>query len=440
MKKFFFVQLNRKADLRTKMAQLTVGAVSFIDARKDSKGRKMSFVHADKVPAEILGWGEELAAIRHEVHSQPELGFDTEKTVARIVKVLSGWGIENIDTELVKGGVIVVVDGERPGKTVALRADIDALGMDDTSGKPWKSCIAGHAHACGHDGHQTWLMGTLRYLNVHRDFPGRVVGIFQPAEEPAKGARAVVESGLFQKYDIAEIYGAHTEPMLEKGVFGFRVGPLQASCDYFWLSIKGKSTHGGRPHLGIDPVPAAAELINAAQSIISRKVNPIDTAVLSICAVNAGRYETPNVVPNEVKISGTARTFQPATRKLVEETFKAMLDNISRAHGCTSEIKYEHSIPSVINDEAATKAAVAVAEKLFGSAAVRPNIDPFMSSEDFAEYQQIVPGCMMRVGVRDEEHTSSVHSTSFDFNDEVLPAAVALLAGIARSRLEALGN
>ena len=258
--------------------------------------------------------------------------------------------------------------------------------------------------------------------------------------EGLKGARAVVESGLFQKYDIAEIYGAHTEPMLEKGVFGFRVGPLQASCDYFWLSIKGKSTHGGRPHLGIDPVPAAAELINSAQSIISRKVNPIDTAVLSICAVNAGRYETPNVVPNEVKISGTARTFQPATRKLVEETFKAMLENIARAHGCTSEIKYEHSIPSVINDEAATKAAVAVAEKLFGSAAVRPNIDPFMSSEDFAEYQQIVPGCMMRVGVRDEEHTSSVHSTSFDFNDEVLPAAVALLAGIARSRLEALGN
>ena len=218
------------------------------------------------------------------------------------------------------------------------------------------------------------------------------------------------------------------------------MGPLQASCDYFWLSIKGKSTHGGRPHLGIDPVPAAAELINAAQSIISRKVNPIDTAVLSICAVNAGRYETPNVVPNEVKISGTARTFQPATRRLVEETFKTMLDNIARAHGCTSEIKYEHSIPSVINDETATRAAVDVAQKLFGSGAVRPNIDPFMSSEDFAEYQQIVPGCMMRIGVRDEEHTSSVHSTSFDFNDEVLPAAVALLAGIARSRLEALAN
>lgn len=400
----------------------------------------MQFVHEDGAYADILSWGEELAALRREAHKTPELGFDTPQTVGRIEKTLCGWGIEKIDTDLVKGGVIVVIDGTRPGKTVALRADIDALGMDDTSGKPWASCIAGQAHACGHDGHQTWLLGALRHLNANRDFPGRVVGIFQPAEESCKGARAVIDSGLFQKYEIAEIYGAHTEPMLEKGVFGFRVGPLQAACDYFWLTIKGKGTHGGRPHLGVDPLPAAAQLISAAQSIISRKVDPIDTAVLSVCAVSAGRYETPNVVPEEVKISGTARTFRSATRKLVEESFKQMAADTARANGCTSEIKWESSIPAVINDETITRAGIDVATELFGAQAVRPNIDPFMSSEDFAEYLQLVPGTMLRVGIRDDAHTVALHRTSFDFNDEVLPAAATLLAAIAVKRLEALAH
>lgn len=400
----------------------------------------MQFVHEDGAYADILSWGEELAALRREAHKTPELGFDTPQTVGRIEKTLRDWGIEKIDTDLVRGGVIVVIDGKRLGKTVALRADIDALGMDDTSGKPWASCIAGQAHACGHDGHQTWLLGALRHLNANRDFPGRVVGIFQPAEEPCRGARAVIDSGLFQKYEIAEIYGAHTEPMLEKGVFGFRVGPLQAACDYFWLTIKGKGTHGGRPHLGVDPLPTAAQLISAAQSIVSRKVDPIDTAVLSVCAVSAGRYETPNVVPEEVKISGTARTFRPATRKLVEESFKQMAADTARANGCTSEIRWESSIPAVINDETITRAGIDAATELFGTEAVRPNIDPFMSSEDFAEYLQLVPGTMLRVGIRDDAHTVALHRTSFDFNDEVLPAAATLLAAIAVKRLEALAH
>lgn len=400
----------------------------------------MQFVHEDRSYADILSWGEELATLRREAHKTPELGFDTPQTVGRIEKTLRGWGIEKIDTELVKGGVIVVIDGTRPGKTVAIRADIDALGMNDTSGKPWASCIAGQAHACGHDGHQTWLLGALRHLNANRDFPGRVVGIFQPAEEPCKGARAVVASGLFQEYEIAEIYGAHTEPMLDKGVFGFRIGPMQAACDYFWLTIKGRGTHGGRPHLGVDPLPAAAQLINAAQTIVSRKVDPIDTAVLSLCAVSAGRYETPNVVPDEVKISGTARTFRPATRKLVEERFKEMVADTARANGCTSEIRWESSIPAVINDETITRAGIAVATELFGAESVRPNMDPFMSSEDFAEYQQLVPGTMLRVGIRDDAHTIALHRTSFDFNDEVLPAAATLLAAIAVKRLEALAH
>ena len=206
----------------------------------------MSIVLADKVFPEIAAWGDELTAIRREIHSHPELGFDTAVTVSRIVTLLKKWGIEKIDTDIVKGGVIVEIDGNRPGKTVALRADIDALPMNDYSDNSWKSTIEARAHACGHDGHQTWLMAALRYLNLKRDFPGRVIGIFQPAEELAQGALAVIKAGVLEKYGIAEIYGAHTEPMLDKGVFGFRVGPLQASSDSFWVTVHGVGTHGGR--------------------------------------------------------------------------------------------------------------------------------------------------------------------------------------------------
>ncbi len=400
----------------------------------------VEFVHAARLDPDMLAWGKELADLRREAHKNPELGFDTPRTVERIVRTLKSWGIEDIDTDLVAGGVIVVIDGNRPGRTVALRADIDALGMNDTSGTPWASCIAGRAHACGHDGHQTWLLGALRHLNAHRDFPGRVIGIFQPAEELAKGALAVVASGVLEKYDVAEIYGAHTEPMLPKGVFGFRVGPLQASGDLFWIRIKGKSTHGGRPHLGVDPLPAAASLVDALQTIVSRRVNPIDSAVVSVCSFNAGRYETPNVVPDEVRLSGTVRAFAPQTRRMIEENIRTMAENIARAHGCTAEIDWQSAVSAVINDEAATQAAIAVAQKLFGTEAVNPDMTPFMSSEDFSVYQEKISGCMLRVGVRDEAHQATVHSTAFDFNDAVLPAAAQLLARIAASRLETLAQ
>ena len=399
----------------------------------------MSIVLADKVFPEIAAWGDELTAIRREIHSHPELGFDTAVTVSRIVTLLKKWGIEQIDTDIVKGGVIVEIDGNRPGKTVALRADIDALPMNDCSDNSWKSTIEARAHACGHDGHQTWLLGVLRYFALHRDFPGTLVGIFQPAEETEGGALSVIHSGVLRKYGVREILAAHDDPYLPKGVFGFHPGPLQASSANFWITVKGAGTHGGRPHLGTDPIPAGALLVSALQTIVSRKVDPIEPAVLSICSINAGRFEAPNVIPGELTLSGTIRTYSDEVQKQIITLLREMCADVAKSEGCTVDVKIENGAKSVLNDPERTKKAAAVAANLFGPEHVA-DLKPFMSSEDFGSYQRIVPGVMMRVGIRDESHVSGVHSPNFDFNDEVLPAACTLFATIIRTRLEELAG
>ncbi|MCG5029975.1 amidohydrolase [Mesosutterella sp. OilRF-GAM-744-9] len=400
----------------------------------------MEIVLKERVYPEIAAWADELAAIRREIHETPELGFDTPFTVARIVKCLQSWGITGVDTETVPGGVAAVVDGSRPGPTIALRADIDALPMEDCSGKPWKSRIEGHAHTCGHDGHQTWLLGALRYLRLKRGFPGRVVGLFQPAEEPGKGAIAVIQSGFFQKYNVREIFGAHDDPFLDKGVFGFRAGPLQAASDTFQVTLRGVGTHGGRPHQGVDPIPVGCAIVSELQTIVSRRVNPIETAVVSVCSFNAGRLETLNVIPHMLTFSGIVRTFDPEIRRLVEEKFKKIVNGVAEANDCTAEITYTHLICAVNNSRPLTEAAIRVVTGLFGSQHVRPSIDPMMGSEDFAEYQRVVPGCIMRFGIRDKDHTVPLHNQTFDFNDEVLPAASTVFAALAKDRLETLAR
>ncbi|MCF0254356.1 MAG: amidohydrolase, partial [Duodenibacillus sp.] len=243
--------------------------------------------------------------------------------------------------------------------------------------------------------------------------------------------------GVFEKFGIAEIYGAHTEPMLPKGVFGFKVGPLQAASDFFTVAVHGVGTHGGRPHFGVDPIPVAAQIINAVQTIVSRKINPIHPATVSVCSVNAGQLTTYNVVPHFATLGGTARMFDPADRDLIEEQLGRMVRGIAEANGCTADFEYIRLIGPVINGKEQTEAGMAAAARLFGEDRVRV-IEPFTSSEDFAEYLELVPGSMMRVGVRDESHQVSVHNQAFDFNDEVLPAAATLLAAVARDRLEAL--
>lgn len=396
-----------------------------------------TFTHEAHAAPVVLAVADELVELRRDIHRHPERGFDTPRTIGIIAERLRAAGLEP-DVDTVKGGLLCLIKGSRPGKTVALRADVDCLPMTDCSTNAWVSTKPGLAHACGHDGHLTWLLGAGLILAADRDFAGRVLLIFQPNEEGGTGARAVIDAGVLTKFDVAEIYGAHGEPQLDKGVYGFRVGPLMASADLWYATITGKGTHGGRPHLGLDPIPVAAQIVTALQTIVSRKVDPIDTAVVSVCSMTAGRYETPNVIPHEAKLSGTVRTFMPETRAEVERQIRTMINGIAEANGLTAEITYKSLIPAVINAKAPAEGAVAAARELFGDASVVADMKPMMSSEDFAEYQKIIPGAIMRVGIRDEDHAVSLHHQAFDFNDAVIPATATLLAKIATSRLAAL--
>lgn len=397
----------------------------------------MALLLQDRLLPGVAELVPELEEIRHDIHAHPELGFETERTVGLICDYHRKSGIVEIDTELVKGCVIAVIEGSRPGHTIAIRADMDALPMNDGCGKLWASTIAGRGHCCGHDGHTTWLLGAARWLAAHNDFPGRIVLVHQAAEEAGTGAKALVEAGLIEKYGIEEIYGGHTESNLPKGVIGFKPGPLQAASDSVYITLRGKGTHGGRPHLGVDPIPVAAQIVTALQTIVSRKVDPIESAVVSICSINCGNFKANNVVQSELTMSGTVRTFLPEIRDLAEENIRAMVTGIATANGCTVELVYDRMIGSVINGEEQTIAAHEVTKALLGEDNVRI-IRPFMSSEDFSEYLNRIPGAIIRVGIRDEEHQVSLHNQQMDFNDEVLPVAVSVVANMAVRRLEAL--
>lgn len=391
---------------------------------------------------EIVGYQSWLETIRRDLHAHPELGFETTRTIGRIVEALTSFGLprEAIDTETVKGAAFVVIEGRRPGATVALRADCDALPMTDEGDKPWKSQTACRAHTCGHDGHTTWLIGALRSLFENNDFAGRVLGIFQPAEEIGRGALAVVESGILEKHQVSEIYACHDEATLPKGVAGFCFGPAQASCDFFYITVTGKGTHGARPHLGTDPVPVAAELVGTLQTIVSRKINPIEKAVVSVCSINAGRVNAPNVVPREATLSGTIRTFNQAVRDQIALEMRRMVEFEPQASGCTGELRIVNLTGPVINHAETTRHMMDFVVKQFGADAADDTFAISMGGEDFAEYQARIPGTIIRLGIADETHTVSIHNPTFDFNDEILAMGATILAGTARERLAALAD
>lgn len=391
----------------------------------------------EKLLPETLQWAQEMAQCRQDIHKHPDLGYETERTQAKIAAFLKEHGFEHVDTELSKGCVVAVLEGNRPGATIGIRADMDALPMTETAGKPYDSVNPGIAHCCGHDGHTTWLMYAARYLSEHRDFPGKIVFVFQAAEEKGTGAQALVDNGLFNKYPMDEIYGAHSEPNLPVGTVGFKPGPLQAASDMVYITVKGHGCHGGRPHQGIDPIPVACQIVMAAQTIVSRKVDPIESGVVSLCSINAGRWEAANVVPPQCTISGTIRTFLPQVRDLCQENLVNMVNGIAKANGCEVECDYQRVIGSVINSEEQANAAIEATRELLGDDHVQI-IKPFMSSEDFSVFLDHVPGNIMRVGMRDETHTAGLHNTAFDFNDKALPVAVSVICNMARRRLETL--
>ncbi|MEN0076428.1 MAG: M20 aminoacylase family protein [Paracraurococcus sp.] len=369
----------------------------------------------------------ELVALRRDLHAHPETGFEERRTAAIVAERLRGWGLA-VTEGVGRTGVVGTLTGTRPGqRAIGLRADMDALNIEEATGLPYASTVPGKMHACGHDGHTTMLLGAAQTLARHRDFAGTVHFIFQPAEEGLGGGLAMLEDGLLQRFPVESLYGMHNWPGMPVGRFGTRVGPLMAAGDTWMVTFRGTGGHGGAgAHLATDVTVAQAQFIGALQTVVSRNVPALQPAVVSVGYIGGGAWGSPNVIPAELVIRGTARSFDETTRGLVERRMGELAQSIAGAFGCTAELQYERIFDALVNDAARTATAVAVAQSLAGEDAVSPAMQPVTGSEDFAFMLGQCPGnyIMLGNGVAEDGSYAPVHTPRYDFNDAALPLGV----------------
>lgn len=367
---------------------------------------------------ELTGLAAEATAWRRSIHQQPELLFDLPKTAALVTEKLKEFGCDEVVGGIAKTGVVAVINGRQgAGRTIGLRCDMDALPMAEQTNLPYSSKIENMMHACGHDGHTAMLLAAAKQLAASRDFAGRVVLIFQPAEEGGGGARVMIEEGMLDRFGIEEVYGMHNQPGLDIGAFAIRSGAMMAGGDRFVLTINGKGGHAAYPHLSHDPVLAGAQVVVALQAITSRFTNPFDPVVLSITYLEGGNVGALNVIPGAIRIGGTIRTMNANTRKMVEERFREVVASTTKSFGCEVVIDWRPGYPVTVNDPektlAATKAAVAVS----GSDRVNANWPATMGSEDFSYMLEKRPGAMIWLGNGD---SADLHNAAYDFNDAAI--------------------
>lgn len=374
---------------------------------------------------DVIGW-------RRDLHQHPELQFEVHRTAALVEEKLRGFGCDKVISGIGRTGVVGVIFGQQQtsGKTIALRADMDALPIEELSGVPWVSKTPGVMHACGHDGHTAMLLGAARELAQSRNFDGTAVMIFQPAEEGGGGGKAMVDDGLMTRFGIEEVYAMHTEPGLPIGSFATACGPLAASADGFRIRIEGKGAHGASPHVSVDPLVVGANIVLALQTIVSRNVHPRECAVLTIGSLNGGKAG--NVIPQYAEMGGTTRTFDPAVRDLIEARLRTVAEKVAEAYGATASVTYKRMFPPVVNHKDQTAFAVGVARNLFGHENVDDKLEPLMGSEDFAFMLEARPGNIMLIG---NGKTASVHDARYDFNDEAIPYGIRYFCGLVESAL-----
>jgi amidohydrolase len=386
----------------------------------------------------ILSWQAELAAIRQDIHAHPELGYEEVRTSDLVAAKLSAWGVE-VHRGLAGTGVVGVIRGKGDSKrAVGLRADMDALPMQEANTFGHASTVPGKMHACGHDGHTTMLLGAARYLAQTRDFDGSVIVIFQPAEEGGAGAQRMVEEGLFERFPVEAVFGMHNWPGMPVGTFSLSSGPTMASASEFKIVLTGKGTHAAMPNLGVDPVMAAVQLAQSLQTIITRNRNPLEAAVLSITQIHTGSAY--NVVPNEAELLGTVRTLKTETIDLIEQRMTDIVEYTARAMGCTAAFEFHRNYPATINHASEAAFCAEVARDLVGPANVDTEVAPSMGAEDFAFMLQARPGCYIRIGLGSGEHRPDghgmgpclLHNGSYDFNDEVIPLGCTYWIELAR--------
>ena len=377
----------------------------------------------------IVGFHDELTEIRHSLHANPELGMDEHHTADLVARKLTEWGIE-VHRGVGGTGVVGVLRAGNGEQAVGLRADMDALAMEEANEIAYRSTNSGRMHACGHDGHTTMLLGAARYLAETRNFNGTVNFIFQPGEEGDGGALAMLQDGLFERFPCNAIYAIHNRPGLPVGKFAIAPGAQMAGGAFFDILVRGKGAHGARPEESIDPVLAACHITTALQSIVARNVRPADTAVLSVTKVFGG--DAYNVIPQTATISGTARTFRPDTMKLLEANMKRVAEGVAVGFGATAEVDFRTIFAPLVNDAAETAIFAAAAAELVGEANVDRNRPPAMGSEDFSFMMEQVPGAYINLGNGD---SAALHNPHYDFNDAATPYGAALFAHLVERKL-----
>ncbi len=385
---------------------------------------------------ELLAQSEAMRVLRRDLHAHPELCFQEERTSDVIARTLSAWGVE-VHRGLGKTGVVGVIEG-RPGRrAIGLRADIDALPMTEHNQFAHASRHPGRMHACGHDGHTAMLLSAAQHLAATRDFDGRVILVFQPAEEGGGGAREMIQDGLFERFPMDAIFGMHNWPGMPAGTFAIKDGPCFASSNEFHITIRGKGCHGAMPHLGIDPVPVACQLVQAFQTIVTRNMRPIETGVISVTMIQAG--EATNVVPDSVTLQGTVRTFTDETLDLIELRMRELSHQLSAAFGATAEFEFQRNYPPTINHSAETAFARQVMTEVVGAERVQ-EFEATMGAEDFSFFLQHKPGAYFVIGNGDGTHREgghglgpcTLHNPSYDFNDELIPLGGTLWVKLAQ--------
>ena len=381
----------------------------------------------------IADFSPELTAWRQDLHAHPELGFQEHRTSDAVAAKLAAWGIE-VTRGIAGTGLVGTLRQGTSGRAIGLRADMDCLAMTEENEFAHRSTVPGRMHACGHDGHTAMLLGAARYLAETRNFDGTVHFVFQPAEEGGGGGRVMVEEGLFSRFPCDTVFGAHNDPSLPAGTMQVVPGQVCAAADSFWIRIAGRGGHAARPHLSIDPVVVGSHVVLALQSAVSRRIDPLESAVLSITQFHAG--SAGNVIPDAAVLNGTVRTLDADVRDEMELIMGETAAATAAAYGATATLEYERGYPSVVNAPEPTARAAHAAERLLGAGKVITEAPPTMGGEDFSYMAQAVPGCFVRIGQRDgDKGAVPLHNARYDFNDDILPLGASFWATLVEQEL-----
>ncbi|WP_338722457.1 M20 aminoacylase family protein [Devosia sp. XK-2] len=381
----------------------------------------------------IAEFQPEIAAWRKDFHAHPEVLFDVHRTAGIVADKLRAFGCDEVVTGIGQTGVVAVINGRgKGGRTIGLRADMDALPMTEKTGLPHASTVAGKMHACGHDGHTAMLLGAAKYLAETRNFDGRVALIFQPAEEGGGGGKVMLDDGLMDRFDIAEVYGMHNWPGMAVGTFGIRAGGIMAATDRFYIDITGRGGHAARPHVTVDPIIVAAQMVTALQTIVSRNLDPLESAVLSVTMVEAG--EADNVISRTAKITGTVRTLDGDVQDFIEARLNEFVPQFAQSFGAEASMRYARGYPVTVNAPAQTDFAASVAREIVGPERVDADAAPSMGGEDFSFMLNERPGAYIFLGNGD---STELHTDTYDFNDEAIPVGVSYWVRLVEKALPA---